>query len=787
MYYPIRLCYHKIEVMKILRAWLRFLPSIMPTKSKSTQRAARARKDATPATPMPAAKLQPHAELARFTTEFFTLLGASVRPLERRKKQSPLLVELSAPLADYFGAPQLTLAFQQVESASGQQLVAHGSPIFDKMIAYLERHSAVTQQRLPVRFTGSDELLQAVRPLNAGTTNLRMQETFQSLLLFTWRITYRADDKREELYTVLLNEQGERILQPSEGSTSEPALVIEQLLADAQPVPLEPNEDGQPTPPRLPPMTQLAALAESARKYAIYHADVRCVSHEAEILPRLYKTLNRLTTYYQQQIEEIYEAHDPLGEKRLALESDLARKLAEEVENHRLRVQVDLVSYALLQLPVVSADITLSDGQRTATITVSRNRYSGVLHRPRCHACGQPAARIALDRNGHITCEACLQQCGSCQDLLCATCGVAPCPVCQRENCDTCGQLCWACGERACAEHISTCPVCGDAVCHACQVACACCGVRQCRSHLRVDHVLAQQGESVLICATCAVRCPGCAQYSAEVGICATSGQRFCQRCLTACQQCGKVVGPGFYTTIDGAAYCRDCLLECPTCGHFALTTTPCPTCGVGYCASCGQRCSVCGQSYCREHSHHFAGCNHAVCSGHRAHCSVCATDLCPQCNPLCAICERHHCPTHVTTCSRCSQSYCSSCVTGKRLCATCASVEEAGVPVDLALEPCADHSRVRLLAGSFAWKRVRNHRYTIYWGENELDQTALVVTTMREEGERVIAIRGKGVAQARPAKAAPAATEPEKDANAWMQEFQDWLQRMRRQGRGRR
>lgn len=763
----------------------------MPTNAKSTKSTANARKSrndpARALTTKGAAAAPAHAELAHFTENFFTLLGATVRPLDLRKRHSPLLVDLPTPLADYFGAPQLALAFQQVASGSGQHLVAHGSPIFDKMIAYLERHSAVTHQRLPVRFTGSEELLQAVRPLNAGTTNLRMQESFQSLLLFTWRITYRADDKREELYTVLLNEQGERILQPGEGAASDPALVIAQLLADAQPVPPETTDDGQPAPPRLPPMTHLAALAEGARKYAIYHADVRCVSHEAEILPRLYKTLNRLTTYYQQQIEEIYEAHDPLGEKRLALESDLARKLAEEVENHRLRVQVDLVSYALFQLPVASAEITLSDGQRTATVTVLRNRYSGALQRPHCHACGQAAARIALDRNGHITCEACLQQCACCQEILCAACGVAPCPACGRQNCDTCGQLCWACGERACAEHISTCPICGDAVCHACQVACACCGVRQCRSHLRVDHVLAQQGESVLICGDCAVRCPGCAQYSAQVGVCATSGQRFCQHCLTACHHCGKVVGPGFYTTIDGEAYCRACLLECPTCGQSALATAPCPTCGAGYCATCGQRCEVCGQSYCRDHSHHFAGCDHVVCSGHRAHCSVCTTDLCPVCSPLCAICERHHCPAHVTTCSRCSQSYCSSCVTGKRLCATCASVDEEGVPVDLALEPCAENGRVRALAGSFAWKRVRNHRYTIYWGENELEQTALVVTTMSEEGERVIAIRGKGIAQTRQAKAAPTPTEPEKDANAWMQEFQDWLQRMRRQGRGRR
>ena len=199
----------------------------MPTKTKPTKRATKGRKHTNVAAPT--AKSKHFAELAAFTQSFFSLMGATIQPVDRRKKQSPLQVELSAPLADYFGAKTLTLAFQQVESGSGQQLVAHGSPLFDKMMAYLERHSLVTQQRLPVRFTGSEELLHAVRPLNAGITNLRMQETIQHLFLFTWRITYRADDKREELYTVVLNEEGERVPQLGEGFDPNVGLAIDTL------------------------------------------------------------------------------------------------------------------------------------------------------------------------------------------------------------------------------------------------------------------------------------------------------------------------------------------------------------------------------------------------------------------------------------------------------------------------------------------------------------------------------------------------------------------------------
>ncbi|MCB0050382.1 MAG: hypothetical protein KDE24_12670, partial [Caldilinea sp.] len=61
---------------------------------------------------------------------------------------------------------------------------------------------------------------------------------------------------------------------------------------------------------------------------------------------------------------------------------------------------------------------------------------------------------------------------------------------------------------------------------------CAACGERQCRSHLRADSVVGQDGAIELICPRCAVRCPGCQQFSAHTGVCDASGQRFCANCL---------------------------------------------------------------------------------------------------------------------------------------------------------------------------------------------------------------------------------------------------------------
>jgi hypothetical protein len=761
------------------------------TSQKSTKRRKRsAAKSTGTRTAGASGATQPHvANLYDFTTSFFTLMGGIVKRVDRRK-HGPLLVTLSAELAEYFGVESLHLAFHQAEPVQGQALVAHGSPIFDKMITYLERKSAVALQQLPTRHGAGEELLQAVRPTNAGIVNLRTQQETHDLYAFHWRITYRADDKREELYTVLLDQEGQRLSLLDEAA--EPAgnaaapFALDTLLADAEPPPSETNDDGQPIPPRLPPMTHLVRLAEMARKYAVYHADVRCVSHEAEILPRLYKTLNRLSTYYQQQIEEVYEAHDPTGEKRQALEVDLERKLAEEVENHRLRVQLQLVSYVVLRMPVTTVHMTLSDGKQEVAVAVDRNRYTGLLRRPLCHACGRELSTVALDRNGHLTCDECIEQCDSCQDLLCAACGVAPCPACGKANCDTCGQLCWACGERACADHISSCPVCGDAVCHACQTECAVCGVRQCRSHLRLDHVRSVRGETVLVCSECAIRCPGCDQFSAETGLCANSGQRFCQDCLVTCTTCGKQVGPGFYARFDDNPYCFSCLEECPSCHNRALAVTSCPTCCTGFCAACGQVCAVCGETHCPDHSHYFGACGHAICSVHVAHCTKCAAELCPQCSPSCAICGGYHCVDHVANCARCGQEYCAACVTRDGLCTTCAAIDPERDAVDLNLEPCATDPRIKALAEHYSWSYGENLRYKIYLGQNSLGRHASIVLTRGETGDTVLAVRGKGAAVAK-AQATPKPPVPteEKETSEWINEFQDWLRRMRRR-RGR-
>ena len=685
----------------------------------------------------------PDHTLFDFTHEYFTQLGATVAR-DVPKDRSRLDVRLPADLAEHFGRETLGLSFHSAEPQSDRELIAHGSRVFDQMMVLLDRQSAFTVLRAPARHRGGETLLTAVRPVNASVGRLRLQEQSRFLFGFTWRVTYRADDKRQEIYTVWLDEEGGRIAQSGERSAAADALDLVQMMQDAAPIPPEHNADGEVLPPKLLPMTHLVRLADRARSFAVYHADVRCVNHEAEILPRLYKVLNRLTTYYQQQIDEVRDSNDPDGTRRRALEDDLQRKLAEEVENHRLRVQVELIGYVALETPIAVAEMTLTNGRHEVGVRVLQDRYSGVIQRPACYACGSETADVALDRNGHITCDACAHICATCNELVCATCGVEMCPVCGAENCGDCGRTCWACGGRACGQHISVCPTCGDAVCHSCQVECAACGVRQCRSHLRADCVVALDAPAALICPACAVRCPGCQQFSAHTGVCDASGQRFCENCLVTCRGCGRTVGPGFYhlNPVDGAPYCAACVVECPACHRVATSLLACDVCGAQGCPVCVARCVTCGRPVCEEHGVRLSGCGHVVCNRDLVSCATCDEVVCPACTSECASCGLRSCADHTTACSQCGQEYCVSCVGTGGLCETCRFVEKHGKVVAGQALPWLDHPEAGPIALHYQWRKAENLRYDIYFGEGKMASVAVVVVRHGADGGRVVRVQ---------------------------------------------
>lgn len=123
-----------------------------------------------------------------------------------------------------------------------------------------------------------------------------------------------------------------------------------------------------------------------------------------------------------------------------------------------------------------------------------------------------------------------------------------------------------------------------------------------------------------------------------------------------------------------------------------------------------------------------------------------------------------------------------------KGLCTTCRALTTTETPFDLLQEAWIAEPRVAKVAPYYTWTRAHNQRYTIYRGQSAARRDALIVTTTKENVLEVLVVKGQGAVRSADARRQPAtaqATES-KDSNAWLHEFQEWLRRMRRSGRGR-
>ena len=495
------------------------------------------------------------------------------------------------------------------------------------------------------------------------------------------------------------------------------------LLAQAEPLPADSE---------TPKHDTLVALAEEARRRAVFYADQQCATIEEEILPRLHKTLSRLVSYYEDQALEIQDRYDEpwrAEEQRAQLRADLQRKVAEEVENHRLRVTVTLFSMAQLIEPVWEHVLHLRQQpeDETVRLPVVRNLFTGALLPPLCHVCAAPTLAIGLCAHGHISCPDCLAHCHACQRDLCLECGLQGCSSCKELLCVDCAVVCGACGQWACAEHSVRCPVCQEPTCFTCQDTCAGCGTRQCRSHLVADHLATAH----LLCSRCAIICPQCAQPSAQTATCDYCGQVFCQACVQRCIACGGLfcLTHTLSAPLEGGSVCKRCLIACPHCGGETIKVSSCAMCGRVGCRACLVACAECGTMVCEAHSEVCHVCHRPHCSWHSDYCMVDQQPVCSAHALACPGCERSVCPSHRQSCAVCALDYCPDCMDEeRRVCHTCQQLEEAE-PVDLHLEPISADADVAALAGRYTWRSVRNRRYTIYLGARLLQQVTLVAT----------------------------------------------------------
>ncbi len=498
------------------------------------------------------------SDVRAFAEAFFAHFGARAFPLDDN-----LVVDLPPDLAAAFGKERLYLVFAddgvRRELSPVEDLVVYGSRTFDQMLTMLAGRGEVTAVCLPVHFpAGTQDDTSLFPPLvNCRVVGSQAEPAQTPYYVVNYRAVYLSDEKHEEFLTVVLDAGGrprpDKLLFTAE--TAEFAEILKNSSALSASSAVESGVAGQ-----LPDKKTLRRMLNLAGDIACRQADARAAELEATIRPRLQKGLLRLTTFYRRLADEV-DSGDPVqdADVRADLERDLARKIADELESHRLRVNLSPLSCAVVLVPVAHYRLTLATRQTQHSLELDRDLHTGQIEGLACHACHEPVDRLALcDHQSHAVHAHCLDTCARCGRDVCRACGIQACAVCGSPVCIDCIAVCAACDRWQCAAHVTDCPVCGQPVCPACTAACTTCGVSQCSSHL--------------------ARCATCGNLTCEEHRwpCTICGREVCETHADICILCGEPYcsDHGFHCRTCRQAYCSQCERsvagECKTCRRAA-------------------------------------------------------------------------------------------------------------------------------------------------------------------------------------------------------------------------
>ncbi|MBN1991508.1 MAG: hypothetical protein JW953_02310 [Anaerolineae bacterium] len=399
-----------------------------------------------------------------FAETFFSHFGAQLQ-----HQDGELVVDLPPHLADAFGKPRLYLVFPtgdgtMRELSPTEDLLVYGSRVFDRMLALLAGRGEVAQLQLPSRvdFKPGDVADLPLPLHHCRLLDRHVELLSQPVYLFNFRAIYRSTEKQEELVTIALDSNGlprPDLLDFLTGSND--------YLPPDQPRPVDPGH--------------LQELVAQAGEAARQHAATRAAAIEEAGRPGLEKALLRLTAYYRRLQNEVHPTDPAQAEAIKAdLQRDLAQKIADEVERHRLRITLRPISYALGLMPVAHYRLTLATRHTRQTVTFAQNLHTGQVENLTCHHCRRPLDQLALCDRQHTVHPDCLETCGHCRRDICRACGIQPCAMCGSLVCVDCVARCHYCQHWLCATHIKTCAICGAPYCPEHSSCCDWCGQTYC-------------------------------------------------------------------------------------------------------------------------------------------------------------------------------------------------------------------------------------------------------------------------------------------------------------------
>ncbi len=316
-----------------------------------------------------------------FAASFFTHFGAQVLPSE-----TDILVILPPELERVFGKPRLYLIFANENPAQPRQLspnedlLVYGSRTFDRMLALLEGRGATTCLQLPIRQPTELDLRLPYVKAQITLAEEDYRQTLEPFYVFHFRATYVWAEKEEAFITVTLDGAGAQ--HPRRG----------ELLGRGE-VFAAPNE------PETQKLNPDFLRQQFERAQAIAQAQVaeQADTLEKTIETRLQQILARLKRFYGRMMDEL-PGDDPAQDDaaRADLQADLKRKQADELERHRLRVQLAPAGYAVMLVPFIEHTLRLSNGRQSSRLLLRRDLYTGWVETFACQSENESLVDLAF-------------------------------------------------------------------------------------------------------------------------------------------------------------------------------------------------------------------------------------------------------------------------------------------------------------------------------------------------------------------------------------------------------
>lgn len=304
---------------------------------------------------------------------------------------------------------RLAFDYEVAQETEDCQFVTFGSYLLDAVTGLalstgwvVERYVPVPNLELPSRAV--EQIEQAVSFIKCKPPRLKTINPLEFIYYqFNFRCVFRYDEKREELYSVLVDMHTGR--QDREVQKLLPLLRKVMLLEKRE---------------HFLPQTPVITVEEAYNRACTTVGPmvrIKMEQIEAGQAGLKQKELAKATRYYERTDEELrrklFRSQDPDRQKRLeqqiaATESDRERRLHDIREKFIVEAEVILDSIVIYHLPKLNLELEVQQREELFPFKIIFNTLSHEVETPLCPCCGKPVVQLARTE-GKIHCtEGCL-------------------------------------------------------------------------------------------------------------------------------------------------------------------------------------------------------------------------------------------------------------------------------------------------------------------------------------------------------------------------------------------